>query len=399
MSDRLFCRAGLQVLMDGQARRMREEIDAMDGNHLLNTAVEDICDYFEQKYIVEVPKLDETAITVERHEARVSFLGVLGPIDVPGTSVSFYVPFSGDADLFQYRPSMFGLNPPQASVTESHVVLTCTCMSHDADGLRRTLRQALDPILEYLATMAEDVVPFNSSLRSQAQGHIEARRQKLLKDQELMANLGFPLRHQDIGPQTYVAPSVRRKLGPSLPPAGVKPHLPEPVLDMPEYERILSVMSNMATVMERTPGAFRKMQEEDIRTHFLVQLNGLYEGQATGETFNFEGKTDVLIREKGKNIFIAECLFWDGPQSLTRKVDQLLGYATWRDTRLALLVFNRGGAFSAVVGKIPEAVKAHPCFKSELPFAAETGYRCVVHHRDDPHRRMILTVLAFEVPT
>jgi hypothetical protein len=28
--------------------------------------------------------------------------------------------------------------------------------------------------------------------------------------------------------------------------------------------------------------------------HFLVQLNGQYEGQATGETFNFEGKTDMI---------------------------------------------------------------------------------------------------------
>jgi hypothetical protein len=38
------------------------------------------------------------------------------------------------------------------------------------------------------------------------------------------------------------------------------------------------------------------MREEDLRQHFLVQLNGQYEGQATGETFNFQGKTDILIR-------------------------------------------------------------------------------------------------------
>src|SRR5260370_4966399 len=54
------------------------------------------------------------------------------------------------------------------------------------------------------------------------------------------------------------------------------------------------------------------MGEEDLRTHFLVQLNGVYEGQATGETFNFEGKTDILIRADGGNIFIAERKFWSG---------------------------------------------------------------------------------------
>lgn len=74
----------------------------------------------------------------------------------------------------------------------------------------------------------------------------------------------------------------------------------------------------MVLVMERSPHAFAKMGEEDLRTHFLVQLNGLYEGQATGETFNFEGKTDILIRVEGKNIFIAECKFWTGPKRITR---------------------------------------------------------------------------------
>ena len=36
---------------------------------------------------------------------------------------------------------------------------------------------------------------------------------------------------------------------------------------------------------------FAGMGEETLRSHFLVQRNGVYEGQATGETFNFEGNT------------------------------------------------------------------------------------------------------------
>jgi len=102
------------------------------------------------------------------------------------------------------------------------------------------------------------------------------------------------------------------------------------------------------------------MEEEDLRTHFLVQLNGQYEGQATGETFNAEGKVDILVRVDGKNIFIAECKFWDGPDSLTKALNQVLGYATWRDTKLALLIFNRDREFSYVLSKIPEVMTQHP---------------------------------------
>jgi hypothetical protein len=47
------------------------------------------------------------------------------------------------------------------------------------------------------------------------------------------------------------------------------------------------------------------MGEEDLRSHFLVQLNGVFQGQATGETFNFQGKTDILIRVEGRNVFMA----------------------------------------------------------------------------------------------
>ena len=123
-----------------------------------------------------------------------------------------------------------------------------------------------------------------------------------------------------------------------------------------DYEHILSVLSNMVEVMERSPSAFKGMNEEDLRTHFLVQLNGHYEGQATGETFNYEGKTDILIRADGRNIFIAECKFWTGPAGLTKALDQLLGYTAWRDTKAALLIFNRNRNMSAVLERLTKTV-------------------------------------------
>src|SRR5207253_7059486 len=97
-------------------------------------------------------------------------------------------------------------------------------------------------------------------------------------------------------------------------------------------------------------------------------------GQATGETFNFEGKADILIRAEGKNIFIAECKFWRGPESFREALEQLLGYATWRDSKLALVIFNRDRQFSSVLEKIPEVVKSHPCCKRQIDYKSETGF-------------------------
>jgi hypothetical protein len=155
----------------------------------------------------------------------------------------------------------------------------------------------------------------------------------------------------------------------------------------------------MAQVMERSPSAFVSMDEESLRSHFLVQLNGHYEGQATGETFNYEGKTDILIRSDGKNIFVAECKFWGGSKKLTDTLDQLLSYSCWRDTKVAVIVFNRNKDFSKVLETIRETAKGHPRCKRDLGPQSETSFRYVFSHKDDANREMILTVLAFDIPT
>jgi hypothetical protein len=154
----------------------------------------------------------------------------------------------------------------------------------------------------------------------------------------------------------------------------------------------------MVHVMERSPKAFAGMDEEALRQHFLVQLNGQYEGQATGETFNFEGKTDILIRAEGRNVFIAECKFWRGPESLKEVVDQVLRYASWRDTKTAVLLFNRGKSLSAVLTKVTETIEAHANFIRTVAIDGETRFSFILHHRDDTDRELTLTVLVFEVP-
>jgi hypothetical protein len=141
------------------------------------------------------------------------------------------------------------------------------------------------------------------------------------------------------------------------------------------------------------------MKEEHLRDHFLVQLNAQYEGTATGETFNFEGKTDILVHVDGRTVFIAECKFWNGPRALIRTIDQLLGYTSWRDTKTAILVFNRGRALSTVLERVGPTVAEHKRFVREVPLDGETSFRFVLSHRDDPQRHLTLTVLVFELPS
>ena len=124
-----------------------------------------------------------------------------------------------------------------------------------------------------------------------------------------------------------------------MPKASSGEYYPEPAIEMSVYEVILGTMQSLALGIEKSPSAYSRMKEEEIRDHFLVYLNANFEGRATAETFNQGGHTDILIKEKDRNVFIAECKFWKGPKSYQETIDQLLRYVAWRDSKTAILIF------------------------------------------------------------
>jgi len=200
--------------------------------------------------------------------------------------------------------------------------------------------------------------------------------------------------------QLYTVPVQRKTLRVASATTPGRPHPTDPLLVERIFDNILQTIGCMARVMELNPEAFAEMDEESLRFMLLMPLSIHYDGRATGETFNWEGKTDIIIKVGGRNIFIGECLVWDDPVYFKTKIDQLLGYTSWRDTKTAIIIFNRNKNLSAVLSHIPNVVREHPNFKREgTSYEHETGFRFVLHHRDDKNRELALTVMVFDVPS
>jgi hypothetical protein len=404
--DLLFSTNDLFLVLQAQEQTAHKSIDSGDPDKILAANTNDLVAAFFEDFRFNPLVLKEDQVRIDQREMHLDVSrdpyrmipDRTQPFYVKGTEIAFFVPFEGDAALFASRPSTFTLSPPRGQVNNGELVMRYVQTQPDAAAFRREFDRDIASIKQYLTSISEQVTRFNAQLTGKINQWIETRRNWLLTNQNMVASLGFPLRPRPDAPTTYAAPNVRRKPAIARVPNSARPFQPEPELELTEYEHILSVISNMVHVMERSPRAFKGMGEEDLRQHFLVQLNGQYEGQATGETFNFEGKTDILIRSEGKNIFIAECKFWKGPESLSDAIDQLLGYGSWRDTKTALLVFNRDRNFTTVLEKIPGVVRAHAQFKRRLDYKVESGSRFALRHRDDSSKELILTVLAFEVP-
>lgn len=403
---RLFSNYDLQATLDNQFKGILPEVESIDDNRLLNTSIEDLVQYFEEKMKIEPIALTENGIYVTQSEVDIDVRGDYGrdirnrsrPFYQKGTSNSFHIGFTGESDLFKGNPGYFNSLMPDAVIANSEIILTYETLKNDPNEIQTKFDRDLAPIRDFINRVESIVLSYNSKIKDQAKQFILQRREKILANLNLVSSLGYPMRRNSNAPKTYTVPIVKRKAEIRLPIASTEPFNPEPALENKVYEHILSVIDNMVLVMERSPKAFINMGEEDIRQHFLVQLNGQYDGQATGETFNFEGKTDILIRDKGKNIFIAECKFWKGSKGFIETIDQILGYTSWRDTKTAILVFNRNKDFTAVIEKARETLKEHPNYKRTIEYNREGGMRAVFHHRDDPGRELTMTVHLYEIP-
>jgi hypothetical protein len=401
----LFSDDDLGASLRARAEKLEQAAQRIPAGHALATSAQDLAAALVEEFRLEPVVLDQAAMTMSYRDEKIDVSGdpmrfisdPSRPFYVPGTTITYHVPFRGEADLFKMRASTFTLNPPTGVVARGELQIAESVPTPVPTGIKNRLDDGLARVKTHLDWVNAEVSEFNGRLEGVALAAATRRREKVIADHDLAASFGIPVRRAD-APKTYAAPPVRRQV--SHPPAtkAAAAGRLEPVLPAEDYEHILSIARQMVAVMERSPKAFSTMGEEDLRQHFLVQLNGQYEGDATGETFNFEGKTDILIRRGGRNIFVAECKFWGGPKKLTETIDQLLGYTSWRDTKTAIFVFNRGRELSRVLAQISPTVAAHPNFVREIPERSETDFRFVIRHRDDPERELTMTVLIFEVP-
>lgn len=402
----LFVTHDLDYSLRLTMQKMQQEVEALDENRLLNTPPEDLKTYLVQKHgITPITLLrdqwyadhEDTAVDV-RHDPMRWIDDRSRPAMVAGERVEVRIPFEGEAELFYAKASTFNLNPPRALIEGNEIVLRYDTPADQPRDIRALVDQTLQQIEQHLASQRPMIDAHNQSLPAAAEQAIRQRRERLLAQSQRAEALGIPIRRRADAPKTYALPTVKRKAVPTLPPATTAQFKPEPALAMELYEHILKVVQDMALVMERSPDAFKAMNEEALRQHFLVQLNGQFEGKASAETFNMAGKTDILLREGDRNVFIAECKFWKGPRAFGEAIDQLLGYATWRDGKTAILVFNRGTETSTVLTGIDATAKAHANFKRAVTWPHESGFRYTLHANGDKNRELILTVLVFHVP-
>lgn len=317
---------------------------------------------------------------------------------MPGQRIEIAVPFDGDRSLMHVKASQYSMNPPRADVIGNELIIVFTGTQLDSEVVKRQLDATLNSIEECLSWVRTDIDRWHQQLERLSAESIRDRKQRLLVQMNTVAAIGIPIRRREGTGPSYSVPLERRARPKVLPSPSTTPFKPEPVLAIEEYAFIIDVIQRLSVQIERSPTTFIGMSEPQIRDFILVHLNGHFDGGASGETFNASGKTDILIRANGGNVFVAECKFWEGPKGLVQAVDQLLSYLTWRDTKASLIVFSKNTDFTNVIAEARKAIETHPSFKKVVAHQGETRSQFLFRLPQDANREVHMTLQLFNIP-
>jgi hypothetical protein len=374
----------------------KEEINREAPDYFMRVNEGDYVAHLKEKYTIDPLKIDLDNITVAARETEVdSRYGGRGRLRMQ--VVTFHVPYSGDSNLLGCAPNpsqIWGLEVDQLGDSFTFEVEDA---SGDMSGPKRELELAKRNITANQTFMDAQVNGFNTALEQELTGYFRVRKADLLKKSSALETLGVPIKRAEHVSTTFSVPTVRRKvvIKPSAPSEKIKP---TPVLDPRIYEAILQIIFDMGRSFERLPNTYKDKGENALRDHFLMMLEQHFEGaSATGETFNKNGKTDILIRYENANVFVAECKFWKGKAQHYSTIDQLLSYLTFRDSKTAIIYFVDRKDMTSVLAEIDKETPTHPRFVKRLVEKDPSWKEFEFSLDGDPQSRITLTILAFHL--
>jgi len=395
--------------------KIRSDIDNMNADNFRANTDEELIEHFKDKYSVEPLALDvdnqaledfETTVDVSRNTMRNPFGDK--QCTTKGMKLILTIPYSGDSCLWNLQPGSYSHNYSgrQKTITKPHgdmpgnLTVSFEYIQDQArtEQMNSDMTSEISLIQTNISSQKGQITQYHNGLEKIIMQCIEKRRDALKQRNIILDGLNIPLKPKTGMPDVKPI-QVRKRIVPLKLKAQTLNTVPEPGISEKIFLDILAILRFMGRTFEETAKTFAKLEEEDLRNVFLAALNGYFEGEASGEIFRKNGKTDICIKEKEIAAFVAECKIWHGKKAAGEALDQLLGYLTWRDCKASLIIFNKGTtAFSKVLASLPEAIRQHKSFVKELAKPEYEGeWKFIIKHKDDEKRYITVHIFAFDL--
>ena len=399
----LFSNQSLSDYFDEINDKIIQHIDSISEDQFIASSDEKIIEHVLSIYEITAIEIHDDKMVAESKEDKLRYSGYGHVEEVDGIHFTVELPFTGDSRLWHLQPSTWRTSFPQGSLQckkdgqEILAVDISVALSQDPATSNNLIKKNIADIKFYLEQQKKDIEQFNRTIPGISKSAINRKRSKLGKKNKVLEAFEIPLKKTADAPDMKPI-CIQRKLVKPLPSVPTASKEPEYEISDKDYEHILNVIRHEGATFESTPETYKGMGEEDLRNITLAHLNGHYEGDATGETFRNEGKTDIRIEFDNRAAFVAECKIWHGEKNVTDAIDQMLGYLTWRDCRTSMIVFNKDVAgFKGIQDKIPNIFENHKQYVQALQSSHAGEWRYVLKSSDDEKRKITVHVFLFNL--
>ncbi len=217
----LFSNFGVFDLIQYQKELLKKAFKELSDAEL-DTNTEEVVARLVEQCSMKVPVLDdankfaqtkETDVDVSQDPTR-HFIDRSRPFYIKGTEITFVVPFAGDENLFNVRPSSFTLNPPFAEVGQDKLRLSYT-VTNAQFNVEAKAEKEIAEIKQHLDNLRPSADQLKNELEHLGSSLIEQRRKERGTHSQIIAGLKTPIR-QEPAPRpmptaTVVYPAARRR--------------------------------------------------------------------------------------------------------------------------------------------------------------------------------------------
>lgn len=412
----LFAGNEIATYIESKQKDLESEIKRFSDQQISTCDIEEWADYYQSKYYIDPIVLYEDSIEQDLSETQIKQYDVWHTYDsyepeyyyVEGYQITFKIPFDGDDALLYLRPQTYIMTRyPVVSVTEPKgdnlglLVLelkkTKEELKSHMDDMNSYVKKQFESLFKNYRKMIEyanaGIQGYNAGLRQSALNLLEKRREKANDYAAISQAMNIPMKMSKNSPIVEPIPLKRVKREPVSKPSLRSPN-PEYCISDKDYENILNIIHSTCSSMEATASTFIKNDEEELRDFIIATLGTHYENAVTGETFRKIGKTDIQVIFENKAAFIGECKIWHGIKKFGDAIEQLFGYSTWKDSKTALIVFNKKNKdFSAIRTAVEEWIaentKQHKNRNGNM-------WECVLY-RCDTNSDVKLTIALYDI--
>ena len=409
----LFSQRNADEYFSSRLEQASKSIEKMSDEEITGSDIAEWESYYYQLFEAHPIELLEDEITQTIEETKIKQPNLYRFYDEPefyyidAIRIVHRIPFIGDSYLLDLTPSRRYLTnffcdsviPPRADDV-GYIVFGVDYpngqLEQHTEDMQQFVRNGFTSAFtnhrNMISYINADAKRYNEKLKESVMRALDARKKRAASIALISKKLEIPLTMNSNAPNIKPIP-LRRITKPSVQKPQKKPAPVEYAILETDYTNINNIIYMCGSTMEKTAISHVTHDEENLRDLILATLNTHYDN-ATSETFRRIGKTDIHISFENRAAFIGECKIWRGEKAFGEAIQQLLGYSTWKDSKITLIIFNKNNkSFNAILSKIKEWVCANTKSHSQ---SNANSWDCT-YYRKDMETDVKLHIVAFDL--